>query len=386
MSKLITYGMLFLYLAFFVMVARAEPMRGQDILGLAMQDVDMIAANIEPGTALGVLQGTFGNVIPALDKLLATGKPSAFRAHILNGCCHRNGNCERGEPKPTDVRAIGERAKRLGNLALKYPQIKCYLSPVLEHDVKDEALVKSWIAAIKQNAPTCTPIISAFTGVYLAGVLRESHNWRARGFHVLSPDGTSGFDIDHTSYGTGRETMLFNWIPRYNLRPAGFIPPSKRTAKVSKDELLQAQRLLHPQETKPTGKPPQCESVRAVGDPPKGWNPKKKQPNPNAKELWKTNGEDKDNGDVRANKPVFISRYNLPTIDLINSRGNKVAYLRYFGTYPPAGNGFHRHYLGTGSNLTPVALMDKNRGEWLWLDLKKECVLVNAIRRKGYYR
>jgi hypothetical protein len=51
--------------------------RGLDILSLAAQDVDMIARELEPGMAIGVLQGTFSNPVPHLRRLLETGAVSA---------------------------------------------------------------------------------------------------------------------------------------------------------------------------------------------------------------------------------------------------------------------------------------------------------------------
>jgi len=351
--------------------AKAEPLQGYDILGLAKQDVGMIAKTIEPGTAVGTLLGTFGDPLPALDKLLQTGKVKAFRVHLINGTCWRNNNCEKGEPRPNDFRAMEARATAVRNLNDRYPNVACYISPVLEHDERHPDNVKRWFDIIQEAAPNCKQVVSAFTGVRPKKVLQEGHGATPSG-DVISTDGNSFYDINTVRYGSGREALRLGWIHRFNLRTTGekvFVPPSKRTAKATQDNIRQVSALLHPEEPKLIGKPPQCKKVRELKD----------------KELWKTNSEDYNNGDKRGNKPLLISKYKNNRMDILDVRGNRVGCLQYYGPFSDGG-GYYRHYAGSCSGDSAISLKGKAGSEWVFVNTGKECLMVNAIRRKGYFR
>jgi hypothetical protein len=201
----------------------------------------MIADTIPEGTAIGALQGTFGNVVPSLRILLQTGKVPAFRVHLLNGPCWRNKNCEKGEPRPSDLKAIRRRTKGIKRLIREFPNVECYLSPVLEHDVSRRKLVSRWFEVIHREAPTCILVSSANTGINPKGILRERHGNSARG-DVISNDGESIFDIKARSGYTGGRRLTLAWIPAANLRPDNetrFIPPSRRpdTRRLTRDDV-----------------------------------------------------------------------------------------------------------------------------------------------------
>jgi hypothetical protein len=79
-------------------MAEGELIRGLDVLALAKTDLGLVARFSPDQGALGVLEGTFGNAVPAADEMLKTGKFVAFRAHLLNCTCVRAHTCERNEP------------------------------------------------------------------------------------------------------------------------------------------------------------------------------------------------------------------------------------------------------------------------------------------------
>lgn len=346
----------------------AQQYTGLDLLALARFDAAMVARNIPKGTAIGALQGTFGDVVPNLDKLLATGKVSAFRVHLVNTVCRRNKNCENGEPAQTDFSTYTARARQFGALAAKYPQVACFISPSLEHDEKNVSIVSRWIDIIRREAPTCKVVVSAFTGVVPAGVIREKHG-NAQTGQIVSNDGDNLFDSDSTKYRTAGSLITFGWIPRFNMRFSGekvFTPPSKRTAKPSAEDIQQAVRLLMPEFPKPA-KPAQCATVREVKAP----------------ELHKTNSEDYNGPDPRGNRPLLISKKRYNTLDVLAPSGAKIGCAKYYGGFPP---NLFRHYVGSCSGDSGVSLMNKARNEWIFYKAGRECILVNSIRRTGSFR
>jgi len=348
--------------------SHAEPLYGQDILGLAKQDVAMIAATIEPNTAIGVLEGTFGHVIPPLETLLQTGKVSAFRAHLGNGPCKRANNCGPGEVKASDLAHIKERAANFEVLAKKYPVVKCYLSPYLEHDEKDKNLVNAWVSILRNAAPDCTVVISAFQGYVPSGVLVEHHGNNAKG-DIISNDGNSLFDSDSNHYRAQGKVIVFGWVNRFNLRTSGektFTPPLSRTAKASKDNIVQVTRLLKAREPKPVAT--WCHNPLSIVKP----------------ELWKTNAEDYENStDKRGDRPLFISSKKVSQYNIYSPQGTSIGCAKYYGPYIGGG---YRSYVGSCSSDSAVTLMNKAKSEWAYVKGAGRCYLVNVLRRQGYFK
>lgn len=354
----------FLFITICASSAIADPMYGYDILGLAMQPIQMIKEEFMDGYCIGALEGTFGDVVPALDNLLDTGKVQCMRVHLGNGPCKRNGNCGPGEISPKNIKAIKDRALGIQALTVKYPRVKCYLSPYLEHDEKDKKLVNSWVKALKESAPDCRVVISAHTGYVPPNVLVEKHGNNAKG-DVISNDGVSLFDSNSSKYRTGGKVIVFGWIHRFNLRVSGektFTQPRKRTNKVTRDNMIQVGRLLKPQEVKPNT---QCKSISAP-------------------ELWKTNAEDYGDkvNDPRGDKPLYISKNKVSKYSITTISGKVIGCAKYYGPY----EGLYRHYVGNCSGDSGVELMDKAKSEWILLKGGSKCYLANAIRRGGYWK
>lgn len=225
-------------------VLRHKTIDGIDILGLAMQDVDMLAKNWKQGLALGVLAGTFGNVEPALKQMLNTGKIPAVRVHLSNGPCERNNQCDITEPTATDFPILCKRAAMVQNLAIAYPKVRFYISPRLEHDVTNAVLIKRWLHMLDRVAPKCVAVLSVYKGRTSPEALIERHGEGARA-NIISTDGISLHDCDWKTYRRGAKQIAFAWTPECNLRETGqFVPPRQRTKKMTDRDMGQILRAL----------------------------------------------------------------------------------------------------------------------------------------------
>lgn len=229
----------------FPLALKPNLIEGIDVLGLAMQDINMLASLWRNKFALGVLEGTFGSIEQPLRQMLDTGKIPMVRVHLTNGPCERNHNCEPGEPGPLDFPEIRKRAAMVQGLATLYPAVKFYISPRLEHDVKDPTVVKRWLNILDKEAPKCIAVISAYTGVFSKEALVEKHGEEAKAAFI-SADGDSSFDINWTRFRKGARLAAFSWIPECNLRTENgpFIPPSKRKNKLTEEQLIRLFRMM----------------------------------------------------------------------------------------------------------------------------------------------
>lgn len=343
---------------------------GLDTLALAKMDPKVIAEELPPGWNLGVLEHTFGDPLPNLEAVAKTGKLGGFRVHLRNGTCYRNGVCEAIEPKLNDLTQLSKDAKKYEAFHQRYPALKCFISHTLEHDEKNAATVQTWIDTVKKAAPSCEVVNSVFTGASGRSALNEQHGNRARG-DIVSNDGQSLFDSDSPAYRENGKVLVLGWFHRMNGRVSGektFTPPSRRSLWPTRDNLRQAVRLLKPQAAKPASKPGTCKVLK----------------NFSGGELWKTNAESYGTADPREDRPLFISLSRSPQMNLLAPSGAKVGCLKYYGPYTQPN--LSRSYAGTCSGDSAAILMDKAKGEWIYIQDGNTCILTNAIRRKGYFR
>lgn len=347
-------------------IASGDPILGVDILALAKQDIKMLAQNINSNSAIGVLEGTFGPAIPPLEKLIIAKKPQAFRAHLTNGTCFRNRVCEAGEPAANDFKAMRRRAIAFENLHQKYPAVTCYLSPRLEHDEKNKELVSKWFQIIKDSAPSCVAVCSAFTGYCPTGVLIEKHGNSSKG-DVVSNDGADGFQTDVQKYLAHGKILSLFWTPRMNLRldsDKSFTPPSKRTEKLRKDDIIHINRLFEPVQEVPSS-PKVCSKTM----------------NLSGQEIGKPRSEDygEKATDRRSATPLLIAKVKVSKFNIYSTTNRIVACAKYFGPF----NGLNRYYVGSCSGDNAVTLMDKLGNEWGFWEDNHKCYLYNSIRRSG---
>jgi hypothetical protein len=221
---------------------------GVDVLGLAKQNVPMIARHWKTGFGIGVLEGTFGHVIPPLKTMLSTKKVAWWRAHIMDGSCGRlNHPCEPGAIKLNDTGRFRKRVQKFQKVFEAYPEYPCYLSPALEHDITNKKLVDKWVSIIQNYAPACKVVVSVYRGYTPRGVLIEKHGNTPRNADFTSNDGASLFDADIKVYKTVARVHTLGWVPSCNLRddnPHIWAPPSLRTRKMTAPELERIFRIL----------------------------------------------------------------------------------------------------------------------------------------------
>lgn len=195
---------------------------GLDVLGMARINPSYIINNIPVGFGVGVLDGTFGSPYPNLRVILNSKKVSFIRMHLIDGACMRLHQCVRGYPHYSNFKVLGLRARRLAVFMRGYPRVKYYISPWLEHDLKDRGLVRRGFEVVKKYGGRGVLVCSYASGWCPPGVLIERHGVRARG-DIVSNDGDS--------YGPMWGRIIFGWRPEFNgrsPRESSFIYPSRR--------------------------------------------------------------------------------------------------------------------------------------------------------------
>lgn len=335
-------------------------MIGLDLLGLAKHDVKNILPYLQPGMAIGTLMGTFGGPLPKLEVLIKTGKIAAVRVHLTNGCGYRNGNAEPAfDPKANDYVALTKRAKAVEALAKKYPAVKFYVSPRLEHDEKNAGVVARWIKIMERYCPRCTIVFSAFTGLVPKGFLVEKHGNGAKA-DIISNDGESLTDAD-ASYLKNGKVITFAWIHTMNGRGPGdktFLAPSKRkpdSFSTAKD-IDYCVRWLQGKEAQPAGNVPKAPEIV--------------KPFAEYYSILE---------DIREKKPLLIAKPAVGTLDITDLKGKKIGIAR---AYPGLFKGMTRYY----SDQFSVDLMDKAKSQWTYWTNGKIKYLVNVLFRAGKMR
>lgn len=346
---------------------------GQDILGLARQNVPMIKTNLEEGQCVGVMAGTFGGTIGPMDDLLSTGKVYCYRFHAF-GFCKHGSSCSPGECGVTNYSCMKGKAQAIEALAQKYPMpfAQCYISPYAEYAERSATRVNKWFSILKQYAPSCIPVSSAMGGYVPSGVLIEKHGNSPGVAAITSNDGANYFDSNSTKYNDYAKQISFAWTNRYNLRltseKAAPLPPRKRplSNRISKSDFIQMQLMQHEMPPRPAP-PAVCRTIHTLS----------------GGETLKNHSEDYGAaGDSRSNKPLFISRSRSSRMDILSPSGAKIGCFKYYGPY----EGLYRLYEGSCSGMTPYELYQKAGGEWAWIKDGSTCIPFPTIRRAGTYR
>ncbi len=361
---------------------KAEPILGYDALGLAMYCKTYLASPSLP--AISTLMNTFGDPLPCLDKALARGTLRVVQVDLIDATCWRNKNCPAGVPKPDDTRVIKARAQKVSKLAVKYPSVEFWVSPALEHDVKDKKKVEKMMAAAQAGCPTCKVINSPYSGARLSPL--ELHGTKVKAFSV-SGDGASSFDADNIRSDSNNfehrqagSYTTYLWWNELNGRVTGEHgsppPPTKRTCWPTKAMFTQAYRVAQEEAPVPPA-PALCTSVVNV--------------NGRKGEIFKPNAEAYSpcpHPDKRGNKPLLIIAKKGKRGDKIkvySSAGKEVGCFAYYGVYDKGP--LHRWYMGDCSGHNPAKLYDEQGGEWGYTHLGKgKCLLTNSVRRLGTYR
>jgi len=342
---------------------------GEDFLALARMDTKTLQKSLTYPVCIGALQGTFGDVRSKLKFLLDRNLVLSYRIHLADGTCIRNHSCSSGSVQYSDYKTLENRAKQFEQIHAQYPLVPCYVSPFLEYDSKNISQVNRWFQIIHNFAPSCIPVVSAFTGYKPPGILVESHGQNARGA-VISHDGFDGFQtVNINSWFDRGKTLSLFWTNRWNLRFNGEHsnppPPLKRIAFPTSDQIIHSVRLFNNPEPQPKA-PAVCKKVLQIKSP----------------ELSKVRSEDfgPNTTDKRSDKPALIVKLKTSQFAIYSPAGVKIGCAKFYpGTY----NGMNRYYEGNCSGLTAVGLMDKAKSEWSFWKTSNTCYAYNNIRRLG---
>lgn len=342
---------------------------GQDILGLARQNVQMISNNWDQGECLGVLAGTFGPSVKPVETIISQNIVPAVRWHL--SFCNHGSNCQPGECAPTNLNCMKGKAKAINNLHTLYPQTKCYISPRLEYQESNCTKVKSWFTAVASVAPLCRLVASFMPGSCVPlNTLVEKHGNSPGNAAIVSNDGANYFDSNSVKYNKLGTVMNLKWTPRNNLRlsseKSAPLPPLKRpiSNRLGVQDLKQMQLMKHPLPPMPV--PAFCKSFRPLRN----------------GEIWKNHAEDYGTAnDGRGNKPLFISNKKVNRWNIYNAAGTRIACVKYYGPYYDR----YRLYVGSCSGDHAVDLYRK-AGEWVFIKDGTTCIGVPSIRRWGSFR
>lgn len=378
-----------------------QPLYGLDTLGILKygpKTQKALIDSLRPNSVLGVLlDRTFGVKWDPVRNVLRSGKVGYVTADLLNTTAVRNNVLQRGEllygytikslnieackldPKLTNI--VDGQVQKLRELQNEFPSVQIFPSLFLEHNIERQC-AETIIAYARARYFANAKWIDNPMGSYptIGGTWKEKHGNKARG-DSISNDGESLFDANTyrvvvaktNPYVDGGTYIVLGWIDEFNLRKSGekkFIPPLQRNFFPSGTQFRWAVRVLYfPPDPKPTLIPRQCKTSRELKAP----------------ELWKPAAEDYGNGDPRGSKGLLIHSSGLGEIPILTAGGTRAGHLKYFGRYDGT-PGMNRFYLGTGSGQQNMTLVREHNTEWFYLRVGPECLLVNVLRRSGYFR
>lgn len=379
---------LFLVFGFLIFAAplHADPVHGYDVLGVAKYCKVFLNAPKLP--AVSTLLRTFGDPMPCIEERIKQGGLTDVQYNLRDATCHRNKTCPAGTPSLTDWQDIKKLSIKVNEQAVKYPAVKFWISPYLEHDFKDPKIVKKACKIAVKYCPTCECINEPFSGARNKLIPLEIHGTKVSAWSV-SGDGASIFDGDNIKndgnsfqHRLAGKKFTFAWWNELNGRCQGekdFTPISKRTNWPTVDQFTHAYQTLIKEEDPKQNAPSACKAVREI-DAKLGEIHK-----PNAEKYC--NGQTNEN-DPRGNKNLLIIK-NKGAVgekaDILDGSGNKVGCFKYYGTFDGTKN--HRWYSGNCSGDSPVQLAKKLGSEWGFVRFGNgECLRFNSLRRQGIYR
>lgn len=371
-------------MGFFIPV-HGEPLIGQDTL--AILHPKFHASDVyTSGTALGVLDWTFGTETKPLEDLLNRVQPKITRIHLLNTTCVRNQNCGKYEPVygytiASLDSAIRNREKKLLehvskrtqvylDLSKRHPDLKFCLSPALEHNLSVEAwrvlansILKVWPQVQLVNSPMTFPA-ERYRGAWL-----EGHGVSAPTYvDINSLDGEDATDIAIVPWLNRFKNIkvIYVWSRGYNCRNQGaWQDPRARTSCPTPATFELLAHITDTREAAPRTPPKGfCNVVSPLRGP----------------STWKILAEDKGTGDPRSNLPVALLPFAKSKVDVISEAGLS-GYLGYYGVYQ---GGLSRYYSGQiGSGKSGYQFSRT----WAWFRQGKKCVgpFIGG-RRQGSYR
>lgn len=277
-------------------------MFGLDFLGLPKYPA-VAAKEFPKGWALGAFAKEFGDALPTIQKIVATGKTPLVRVQLLwGGSGHSYSD--------NDIPAIIKEAQRYQKLAVKYPKVRFELSPFCEHNVPNPDF---YLKIVATSAPACFPVNTPMHGAYSKKYKNETHDTdkALTGSYNFSFDGAMCVDADVTKAKEthGNAEVFFFWTSQFNLRlNTNDLTPLPARKAVPTAGLIQSVVYLS-KDKGTTGLPEHY--------------------------LWKSHA-DQHNAPVpeaRALKPVLIAPVKADKFELVATNGKVVGTLSYYGPF-----------------------------------------------------
>ncbi len=285
-------------------------MYGLDFLGLPKY-ADLVRREHPQGWALGAFARTFGDALPHIGRILATGRVPHLRVQLLWSDSHTFGD--------RDIPAITKEARRYQKLKQDFPGVVFELSPFCEHNLQSP---DKYLEIVKNEAPDCIPVNTPWRGAFSKKFKNEIHGQHAKpkGDYNFSFDGTPCVDSDVEKFKAGQSDadVFFFWTSQFNGRknPADPTPRPDRKAWPTSD-LIDSVIYLHRD----------CGAVKL----PARW-------------LWKSHADQHSvPPEPRALKPVFIIPPKARRVELIADNEQLIA-----SSSPPQpfSDGRWRYYFG----------------------------------------
>ena len=185
-------------------------MFGLDFLGLA-KFKDVAFREFPEGWALGFFDNTFGDALPAAERIIASGRCPLIRVHLLWSDRHSFGD--------SDIKKVRKLSRKYQALKQRHPNLIVEISPFCEHNLKNP---DKYLDIVKQEAPDCIPVNTPDKGAFSKRYKNETHHSSKRpaGKYNFSYDGISAVDADvmrDKKTHSGADVFFF-WIPQFNGR------------------------------------------------------------------------------------------------------------------------------------------------------------------------
>ena len=335
---------------------------GIDYLGGAAF-ADLVTSHHPAGMAAGFFAEEFGNALPVVRKLAASGKAPVIRVHALWDSAHRYGTAQQ-------VQTVRATLRKYCGIAKANPKVRFLFSPYCEHNLKVAEMEKTLAVCrtVLRNQKTSNVelVNCIWQGQEVPGVINEVHGDhgvpKTKGY-VYSFDGLDCYNANTQQIKNrhAKADLFFFWTISMNLK------------KKENEKLTVAQRLARAYRPKAVHIDAMAAMVAARG----------RTSVPSSVTIKPMS---EDCGDAKSNKLLVILPEKYSTVELKrnNGRGDAVATLKRFD--PPLDGPRYRYYAGEAGcryvkkNLVYLVADGKilNHG--------KNKILFNPAFRDGTYR
>lgn len=284
----------------------ATPEPGLDYLAGAKYP-EVISAEHPTGWNAGFFLRTFGDAIPVIRQVAASGKAPRIRVHIIWEDDHVY-VASRHDP------LILSGIRLLNKVKQDFPLIDIQVSPFCEHNIRGAALDRLFNKVAKE-AVGLTLVNAPYKGDKIAGILNEVHGKVA----ALDPpysfsfDGTPAEHSDVVAYRTKHKSAqsFYYWSPRFNLRwSENDDTPREQRTGIPTRRFIRSIVFLH--------------TERGATSVPRGY-------------IIKSHSERHGLTDTRGDKLLIIAPINAQAIVLKSIAGDVLVSLQNRGSYTKGG-------------------------------------------------